>query len=99
MPDEVDEVVVLGDLASRPRATPGAPDDVEARVDPPDVLLEVRARDRSDHDVLVGQSFRDRLARRHVEFLDELAVLHLSPPRRRMKRMTSCGGQRWRRLS
>src|SRR5258708_37956081 len=78
MPDQVDEVELLGDLIGRPGAASRPPDDLEARVDPAHVLLQVCARDRSGHDVLEGQSFRELLSRRHIEFLDELAVIHLS---------------------
>jgi len=58
VPDEVDEVELGRHGLLRPPPAAGAPDQVEAGVDPAYVIVEVLAAEHAGHDVLVDQSPR-----------------------------------------
>ena len=71
VPDQVDEVEVGGDRLLRPPAAAGAPDQVEAGVDPAHVVVEVRTAEHRRHDVLVGEP------KRRIEPVREDQLLHV----------------------
>jgi hypothetical protein len=77
VPDQVDVVVVLGHRSGGPATAAGLPDELEAGVDPGDVVAYVVAADRVRADVPVGELARCGVAVGKVDALDQAPVVHL----------------------
>src|SRR4051794_30490503 len=80
VPHQVHQVVLGAHRLGRPAATARRPDQRDALVDAPDVVVQVVARDRRGHQVLEGQLGGRREPGRARQLPDEVRVVHRGGP-------------------